>query len=196
VVLTRKETWATTYPKYNAGNIWWCDCFWYWPTYNYESFVQAVAYDGVEAHQMDEMKVAAGSMDWYWSSLPMTADGVRLFVAQTKPQTAEDTAAGRAQETNVTPVTFDEATSKLVTRTPWTIPGSHTDYSLATSGGLLLASKYSQLSTTKINTDGSLSNANVYDSPTSLWFPISEAKHDKDAIYLPAYEYGVEILER
>jgi hypothetical protein len=154
------------------------------------SAIHAAAYNGVDVFQIDEEEIQYYN-PWgyyYQPTASMTADGVRVFVAE--PDSAS------SESTTVTPITFDTKTNELSRLPTWKLGHPSYSYSLQAVGGLLLASKYGEVSTATIGADGSLTPEQTYEAPDGLQISVRDATTDADSVYLPVGEYGVEILER
>jgi len=146
--------------------------------------IAAAAYDGVDAFELDrwESSNAQGSYTTF------TADGTRAFVCEANPADISTAL--------VSTVTFDATANKLTKTGSLQFPGHSGSYSVKALQGLLLASRYGYLDTALIGVNGELTSLKTYEAPTSLWLPVDRATADDRYIYLPALDYGVELIER
>jgi hypothetical protein len=157
---------------------------WRYEQNSYEVAIAAAAYDGLDAFELDRWE----STNAQGSYTTFTADGTRAFVCETDP--------ANASTALVSTVTFDPAANKLSKGGSLPLAGHSGQYTVKAVQGLLFASRYGYLETAVIGANGELSSLKTYESPTSLWLPVERATADDRYIYLPALDYGVELIER
>lgn len=135
--------------------------------------VQASAYDGVNAFQIDFYNT--GLSRW----TPTVSDGVRLFLT------------GGGSIPSVVAIGYDPVSGRLVQTGIWKTTANGT---LNVVGNFLLSSSYGILETATISRDGKLNAGVVFDTPTNLWLRIDRSVFSINGLWIPAAGYGVEFL--
>ncbi len=140
--------------------------------------IQASGYDGVSAWQLDSYITATP-----FHSATAT-DGVRLYLAR-------DTGS-----VGVVGVGYNASTGRLAQINTWTT--TETPALLNVAGGHLLASSYGNLEVASIHPGtGQLTAVASYDTPTNLWLRVDRAAFTPSLdLWIPAADYGVELLQR
>ena len=157
---------------------------WNYQRLSYETTITANAYDGVDAFELDRWESASAQ----GSYTLFTADSTRAFVAEANPIDPSTSIAST--------ITFDPLSKKLSKTGSMALSGSVGQYTLNAASGLLFASRYGFLETAVIGPDGTLLSPKTYEAPSNLWLPVDRATADDNSIYVPALDYGVELLER
>jgi hypothetical protein len=140
--------------------------------------IQASGYDGVSAWQLDS----------YITATPFhgatTTDGVRLYLAR------------EAGSVGVVGIGYNTTTGRLAQINSWTT--AEAPALLNVAGGHLLASSYGNLEVATINSStGALTAVASYDTPTNLWLRVDRAAFTPALdLWIPAADYGVELLQR
>jgi hypothetical protein len=140
--------------------------------------IQASGYDGMSAWLLDNYITATP----YHSAT--ATDGVRVYLAR------ETGAVG------VVGIGYNSTTGRLAQINHWSTV--ETPAMLNVISGHLLASSYGNLEVAAISaSSGALTAVASYDTPTNLWLRVDRAAftpaHD---LWIPAGEYGVELLQR
>jgi len=136
--------------------------------------IQAAAYDGVSAWQLDERTLDVP----FWA--PSVSDDTRLFFAR----------AGEVP--GVDSVGYDAASGRLKDAGEWTT--TSTPATLSVVGDYLLASSYGTLELAEITDSGIDAHDTVFDTPTNLWLRVDRTAISKRGLWIPANDYGVEFL--
>lgn len=140
--------------------------------------IQASGYDGVSAWQLDSYITATP-----FHSATAT-DGVRLYLAR------------EAGTVGVVGIGYNTTTGRLAQINSWTT--NETPALLNVAGGHLLASSYGNLEVASIHlSTGALTAVASYDTPTNLWLRVDRAAFTPTLdLWIPAADYGVELLQR
>lgn len=140
--------------------------------------IQASGYDGVSAWQLDS----------YITATPFhgatATDGVRLYLAR------------EAGTVGVVGIGYNTSTGRLSQINSW--PTAEAPALLNVAGGHLLASSYGNLEVAAINSGtGALTAVASYDTPTMLWLRVDRTAFTPALdLWIPAADYGVEMLQR
>jgi len=140
--------------------------------------VQACAYDGVSAWQLDN----------YITSTPFRSasatDGVRLYLGR------------EAGVIGVVGLGYNATTGRLSQINSWATADTPT--MLHVINGHLLASSYGNLEVAAITaSSGSLKPLASYDTPVNLWLRVDRAAFTPSQdLWIPAADFGVELLQR
>jgi hypothetical protein len=140
--------------------------------------IQASGYDGVSAWQLDSYITATP----FYSAT--ATDGVRLYLAR------------EAGTVGVVGIGYNTTTGRLAQINSWTT--TETPALLNVAGGHLLASSYGNLEVASIHlSTGALTAVASYDTPTNLWLRVDRAAFTPTLdLWIPAADYGVELLQR
>jgi len=140
--------------------------------------VQACAYDGVRAYQLDAYVTATS----FHSAA--VADGTRLYLTREM---------GRA---GVVAIGYESGTGRLSQVSSWNTNAAPA--LLHVSAGHLLASSHGYLELAGIGTEtGKLTPIASYDTPVDLWLQVDRATITPTLdLWIPAGEYGVEFLQK
>lgn len=137
--------------------------------------VQAVAYDGVLAYQLDNRTISNSA------GAPSASDGTRLFLATA------------ASEPSVIALGYNASTGRLVQTGTWTLDAMPS--SLASIDDALLAGSTGRLDVASVDATGNIAAAGAYAIPTNLWLQLERtAIVPGAALYIPAGAYGVEVV--
>lgn len=140
--------------------------------------IQACAYDGVSAWQLDS----------YISATPFggvsTTDGIRVYLA-----------CDSSAKKGVVGIGYNTATGRLGQINSWSMAEAPT--LLHVSHGHLLASSYGNLEVASISLTGLLTPVASYDTPVNLQLRVDRATFTPALdVWVPAGIYGVEFLQR
>lgn len=140
--------------------------------------IQASAYDGISAWQLDS----------YITSTPYhsatASDGIRLYLAR---ETGTKGVVGLG---------YNQVTGRLSQINSWTT--TETPTLLNVLSGHLLASSYGNLEVATLSAStGALTPVASYDTPVNLWLRVDRAAFTPTQdLWIPAGDYGVELLQR
>lgn len=140
--------------------------------------IQACAYDGVSAWQLDS----------YISATPFggvsATDGIRIYLA-----------CDSSAKKGVVGIGYNSATGRLGQINSWSMAEAPT--LLHVSHGHLLASSFGNLEVASISLTGLLTPAASYDTPVNLQLRVDRATFTPGLdVWVPAGDYGVEFLQR
>lgn len=140
--------------------------------------IQACAYDGVSAWQLDS----------YISATPFggvsTTDGIRVYLA-----------CDSSAKKGVVGIGYNSATGRLGQISSWSM--AEAPNLLHVSHGHLLASSFGNLEVASISLTGVLTPAASYDTPVNLQLRVDRATFTPGLdVWVPAGIYGVEFLQR
>ncbi|PQJ94909.1 hypothetical protein [Chromatium okenii] len=137
--------------------------------------VQAVAYDGVLAYQLDNRTISNSA------GAPSASDGTRIFLATA------------SSEPSVIALGYNASTGRLVQTGTWTLDAMPN--SLASVNGMLLAGNTGRLDVASVDAAGTIAATGTYAIPTNLWLQLERtAIVPGEALYIPAGAYGVEVV--
>ena len=157
---------------------------WDYQQSSYAVSIAAAAYDGVDVFELDRWE----STNAQGSYTTFTADGTRAFVCEADP--------ANSSTALLSTVTFDSTANKLSKAGSLPLAGHSGQYTVKAVQGQLFASRYGYLETATIGANGQLGSLKTYEAPSNLWLPVDRATADDRFIYLPALDYGVELIER
>jgi hypothetical protein len=139
--------------------------------------IQASAYDGVSAWQLDSYITAT---PFYTAS---ATDGTHLYLAR------------EAGAKGVVGVGYNTTTGRLTQINTWTT--SEVPSMLNVTSGHLLASSYGNLEVASLAAaTGVMTPVASFDTPTNLWLQVNRAAFTQTLdLWIPAADYGVEYLQ-
>jgi hypothetical protein len=139
--------------------------------------IQASAYDGVSAWQLDSYITAT---PFYTAS---ATDGTHLYLAR------------EAGAKGVVGVGYNTTTGRLAQINTWTT--SEVPTMLNVTSGHLLASSYGNLEVASLAAaTGVMTPVASFDTPTNLWLQVNRAAFTQALdLWIPAADYGVEYLQ-
>lgn len=136
--------------------------------------IQAAAYDGVTAWQLDERSLDVP----FWA--PSVSDGTRLFFARD------------GETPGVNSIGYDAASGRLQDAGTWTT--TTTPATLSVLGHYLLASSYGTLEVAEITDSGIDDHDTVFATPSNLWLRVDRTARSSRGLWIPANDFGVEFL--
>lgn len=137
--------------------------------------LQAVAYDGILAYQLDNRIVNSPF------GAPSASDGTRAFLATDAPTPG------------VIAISYNASTGRLAQTGTWSLDAMPS--SLAWIDDVLLAGGTGTLDLARVDATGKIVAAGNYALPTNLWLQLERSALVADeALYIPAGAYGVEVV--